>query len=99
MRINGWECTANHDGSVRVAKHSTEGTMAWVGGRIIGEGAVPAEVVAWLMRARYRQLWSAAFDQGVAYEILKGVEGILRMTQRPSNPYDGELPDKDNEPS
>ena len=44
MRIQGWECTVNHDGTVRTAKHTTEGVVAWINGRIIANGDVRIEV-------------------------------------------------------
>lgn len=99
MRIQGWECTVNHDGTVRTAKHTTEGVVAWINGRIIANGDVPQAVVEWLMRPRFRQLWMTAFGQGRTFELFSKADGPLRMTTLPPNPYEGEPPNKDNEPS
>lgn len=96
MRISGWECVINHDGTVRVAKNLHGGSIAWVGGRIIAQCDAPAEVVEWLMRPRLRSSWRNAFDQGMTYESLRGSH---LMRDLPPNPYDGEPPNKDHEPS
>lgn len=89
MRILDWECTINHDGTVRAATHPENGNIVWVNGRIIGSCDAPAEVVEWIIRPRLWATWGVAFAQG---------QLSAKLRDSPPNPYE-EPPNKDREPS
>lgn len=99
MRILDWECTINHDGMVRAAVHAENGSIAWINGRIVGYCDAPAAVVEWLMRPRLRSTWRAAFDQGHTFHLMHTNPVVFGKCSMPPNPYEGEPPNKDNEPS
>lgn len=86
MRIDGWEIVVDETGQSRGASHPVRGSMVWLNGRLIGHGDVPPEVVEWLIRPALRSAWSKGC---VAASAVKPVE----------NPFDGEPPSKDHEPS
>ena len=90
MRILDWECTINHDGTVRGAQHAEHGVMMWTHQGLMGNAAVPPEVLEWLMRPVLRATWNSGWDAG--YDAGKGLADS-------ANPYNGEPPNKDNEPS
>ncbi len=89
MRILDWEVTINHDGSVRCAQHPENGNVTWINGRLVGHCDVPPEVFAWLIRPQLRRSW----DMG-CITALRAPTGALW-----GNPYIGEPPNKDKEPS
>ncbi len=96
MRIKDWECHANPDGSQRGASHQHEGSVIYVGGRLVGNCNLPAEVLEWLLRPLLRAVWKDGFSQATPEYL----EPFLDTDDvRAMNPYDGEPPNKDKDPS
>lgn len=90
MKIKGWECIVNHDGSLRGARHLEEGSwVSFEGGRLLGNGDIPSEVVLWLLRPLLRKTWREGAEAQKLY--LSQVHDF--------NPYNGEPANKDNAPS
>lgn len=87
MRIEEWECTASEDGAARGVSHATRGTFTWLNGRLIGHGDAPPAVMSWILRPMLSESW----EQGLA-------AGLTGNVHSP-NPYDGEPPNKDRDPS
>ncbi len=88
MRIQDWECTINHDGTVRAAKHAENGVAVWSPNGLMAQGGIPAEVLEWLIRPMLRKTWEDGLEQGMP-----------RQCDFDLNPYAGEPPHKDDEPS
>lgn len=86
MRILDWECTINHDGTVRAAQHAENGSVMWSHKSLMGSAGVPPEVLEWLIRPLLRDAWNA----GAWSETVRSL---------PGNPYEGEPPNKDKDPS
>lgn len=82
MRLLGWDLTVSHDGSMRAAQHPENGSMIWSAKGLMGNAAVPPEVLEWLIRPMLRAAWR----QGE----------FSSMRALAENPYDGEPPNKDD---
>lgn len=89
MKISGWECIVGAYGS-RAASHPENGTITWLQGRIIGSCDAPPEVIMWLIRSALHRAYRVGFERGENYE---------REQSERFNPYDGEPPNKDSDPS
>ncbi len=90
MKIDGWECVVSADGATRGASHPDGGTIVSIGGRIIASCDCPKSVLRWVLRPLLRDTWYAAAHNAV----------VAQGTGLPNPcPFDGEPPNKDNEPS
>ena len=87
MKIRGFECVVGPGGRTRaVAGDSDTGNAVWLDGRLVAQTDIPREVLEWLIRPMLRDVWA---DGNAARE-----RGGVTM-----NPYEGEPPNKDKEPS
>ena len=86
MKIAGWTCIVGAGGVSRAASHPDNGNAVWIQGRFMGNGDVPPAVFEWLIRPQLRAAWNiGAFSES--------------MRSLADNPYAGEPPDKDSDPS
>lgn len=86
MRIKGWECVVSPEGSTRAVSHKEDGNCVFINGRLVGHCDMPPEVFQWLIRPMLSESWQDGYNNG--------------WTSAPDrNPFDGELPNKDKEPS
>lgn len=84
MRIKDWECVVSPDGNARGASHPDNGVVSYIHGvGLNAHAAIPPEVLDWLLRPRLRTCWDAGALYGTTVQ----------------NPYNGEPPNKDKEPS
>ncbi len=89
VRILDWECYLSPDGNARAATHAENGTVTYIGGRLIAHGDAPAEVLRWLIRPLLRVTW----DQGRITALREPRDSLNH------NPYIGEPPNKDKDVS
>lgn len=88
MRIKDFECVVSHDGNSRAAASQDNGNACYIHGQgLVAHGGVTTAVLRWLLRPLLREAWEAGW-----YAAVRGV-GV------DENPYTGEPPNKDNDPS
>lgn len=96
MRIGDWECVISPDGNTRAAScsRSEGGSVAFINGRLVAHADAPREVMLWLLRPLLRQAWDSGCVTGLGAPPREPVEKVYAM-----NPYNGEPPNKDHDPS